>query len=233
MAVLIAGTAAFWGIERYIKIRAGNATVDRSPLVKLYVEFTGLQISNRTVATPFRVGSGSLNVGCDETRAASVSFTAPAGSIIVSADAAWSNLDGVASVSQSATHSETSASAQGILKGRDRTWIGDCPGGGHGELSLFGSTSMTVQDGSGKHVLLKSEEDVLSPGTTLGIRVPTEALEHLVEVTINIDDPKRRLTMKGAISRDREGNYTLKGIEDQKLLRVELHGDLLLVKLLR
>jgi hypothetical protein len=84
--------------------------------------------------------SGSVNMGCGEVTQASVTFNAPSGFSIVSVDARWVDLSNAKNVSSAiSSRTDSSATANGSISGQDRGLFGDCPGGGHGTLEIFGT----------------------------------------------------------------------------------------------
>jgi hypothetical protein len=90
-----------------------------------------------------------------------------------------------------------------------------------------------VRERAGEHILIKSEEDLLLAGSTLGIRVPSEALDGPVEFEIESADPTPSIIATGVISRGQDSNYILKNTKSSELLTIGLKGDTLLIKLLR
>jgi hypothetical protein len=110
----------------------------------------GKAVTTENQEVPFRVTSGQLNFGCEESRPFKVDFATPPGAALVGqATAAFLNFDnakifGAPTVTQNAGM----ASASGVLRGLDYQnfafGIRNCPGGGHGELVLSGVYRSTV-----------------------------------------------------------------------------------------
>jgi hypothetical protein len=122
----------------------------------------------------FRVSSGQLNVGCNDERSADATWQIVQGATDIQSTARWQNADNVKDQTVGIPHQEDSAwTVSGRIVGRDKSWIGDCPGGGHGELVLDGSYRPpdTTLD---KTQVLLTYGDRVSRGQKVFIPLPTE-----------------------------------------------------------
>jgi hypothetical protein len=101
------------------------------------------------VSKPFEVIGPSVNVGCEETSTGSVHFLLPERATLQSSHAAWINLVAVTQNSAKVTVSGLDVVANGTIRGRNRDNIAfglqNCPGGGHGNLVLTGTYSISSQ----------------------------------------------------------------------------------------
>jgi hypothetical protein len=183
-------------------------TQDATPALRTRIDFFSPETSVAHVVTPFRVSSGYTMVDCSRSMARQVTYAAPVGATIDSVTAAWENTDGLAGESANASHDSNIASASGFIMGRERTFFGNCPGGGHGELVLSGNFSLDQRTKTGRDVLIKSVEERLEAGSIAGVALPDG---NPPDMTIRItfpDDPALG-TMSATISRDGPGQYNL------------------------
>jgi hypothetical protein len=84
--------------------------------------------------------SGSINVDCDQWGTARASVNLPQGSNLVSASAEWVDLHNIkeSKVGQ-IQHSGAKYTAKGSIRGLDAQYtlgVRNCPGGGHGTLTI-------------------------------------------------------------------------------------------------
>ena len=122
----------------------------------------------------FRVSSGQLNVGCNDSRPAIATWSILPGSTDIQGTASWQNIDNVKAQNVSPPHQEGSVwTASGSIVGLDRNFFGDCPGGGHGELILEGSyrPQDTTLD---NNQTLETYADKISRGQRVFIPLPQE-----------------------------------------------------------
>jgi len=196
------------------------------------VIFHGKKIHLQPTTVPFQTSSGQLNVGCGETASTTVGWNLPTGARDANVSASWENADNIQGQTQQAVVSGNVATAFGTIRGRDREWLGNCPGGGHGQLVLKG-TYVIDQGGPEEEVVLKSYQNLLPPGETVLVPIPltTEVSLSSCEVTATNDSGRGKLTLTLQRNSDgqfitsdvhREGTLDLRaGIEDGSL-KVEL-----------
>jgi hypothetical protein len=202
LPVVVSGGA--WAWHRW---HAEN-TQDSTPALRTRIDFFSPETSVTHIATPFRVSSGYTMVDCNRSMTRQVTYTAPVGATIDSVMAAWENTDGLAGESANASHDSNIASASGSIVGRDRTFFGNCPGGGHGELVLSGNFSLDERTKTGRDVLIKSVEERLEAGSIAGVALPGGNPPDMT-VRITFPDDPALGSMSARISLDESGHYNL------------------------
>lgn len=145
----------------------------KPPIYAVLLKFTGIRSSMEPATIEFRNSSGQVNFGCGETKSASVSWTVPAGAEQINASSYWDKTDNVKSQDQRVEPGTTIAT--GSITGRDRDWLGNCPGGGHGELVVTGSYRI-MQPTPGKPFELLQSGNV---STTTPYIAPLPVEQHL------------------------------------------------------
>jgi hypothetical protein len=110
-----------------------------APIYDVAVLVNGKAIKDSVAVHPYRVSSGNSNWSCEETRPFSTNFTAPEpGSKILDANAEfgiggrWENFN------KTASYNGATATATGSVRGGNKE-LWNCPGGGGGQLFLFGT----------------------------------------------------------------------------------------------
>lgn len=96
--------------------------------------------SARTLS--FSVPGSYLAVGCEETATARVEFQLPDGATLDTSEAQWINTSNISSSEKRVQQVGRTVVAEGTLRGLARQMIlgiGNCPGGGHGTLTLTGT----------------------------------------------------------------------------------------------
>lgn len=88
---------------------------------------------------PFEAFGPRLAVGCEDNNSSRVDYAVPDGAYEVQRFCEWVQVDDLKTQSCETSLSGTTVSANGNIRGRDREWTGNCPGGGHGTLRLYGS----------------------------------------------------------------------------------------------
>ena len=78
-------------------------------------------------------------VGCNDSQRGSVEVALPEGAFEIQHSCAWVDTDNLKSQPCESGVAGTTVRASGTIIGLDRTWLGDCPGGGHANLQLTGS----------------------------------------------------------------------------------------------
>lgn len=105
---------------------------------------------------PFERRSSSVNVGCEETREAQVSYELGEGETVLSHAAQWVSMDNIKSSGADSIVTGGSVKAKGSITGLDKQ-VFNCPGGGHGTLVLSGRVARRS---------VRSEEGVVEIGTS-------------------------------------------------------------------
>jgi hypothetical protein len=151
------------------------------------IVFRGSRNVLEPMRVPFQVGSGQVNFGCRESAHPSVSTNLPAGARGVNATAQWVNTSNVKGQDQQAIVTGSTVTASGTVTGLDRDWIGNCPGGGHGELILKGS--YVIDQPKSPEPITKSVTAVFQAGVPLTFDLPTETDQSTdsCEITISTD----------------------------------------------
>ena len=137
------------------------------------VVFKGARQGKEPLTVPFQITSGQVNFGCTDSARPSVSYSLPSGAREVNASAAWVNTDNVKSQTQEAVVAGTVVTASGTIVGLDRDWIGNCRGGGHGELLLRGT--YVIDQLGAPQPITKSERLSVASGSQSTIDLPFEA----------------------------------------------------------
>jgi len=174
LAIILLG---FSGVALAI-IRAGNKVSaqteehNKPPNYTAVMKFTGERRILHPTQVAFRNSSGQVNFGCGESKPVSSAWNAPPGAEQINASASWVNTDNVKSQDQHVTIAGNTATATGVISGRDREWTGNCPGGGHGELVVQGSYQLLQPTAAEPFEFVQSGS--VSKDKPLVIPLPTE-----------------------------------------------------------
>jgi len=174
--LIIAGSLLGLGLNvtRVTNLQAAGKTQQASKVqYSASITFRGSHHIVQSITVPFQSGSGQVNFGCGESAHPSVRFNVPQGAHDVNASAAWVNTDNVKSQDQQAVVTGETVVGSGNIAGKDRDWIGNCPGGGHGELVIRG-TYVIDQPGA-PEPLTKAVQAVLEPGVPKTFDLPSES----------------------------------------------------------
>lgn len=174
LAIILVG---FSGIALAIiradnKVSAQAEAEKKPPNHTAVLKFTGERTTLQPTQVSFRNSSGQVNFGCAESKQVNVSWNAPQGAEQVNASATWAGTDNVKSQDQHVTITGITASANGIISGRDRDWLGNCPGGGHSELVIQGTYQIMQPTAAGHFESVQS--GTLSKDKPLIIPLPIE-----------------------------------------------------------
>jgi hypothetical protein len=193
------------------------------------VVFRGKRVHIQPATVPFRTSSGQLNVGCGESVGTTVSWNLPSGAREANVGASWENTDNVQSQSQQAVVNGTVATASGSIRGRDREWLGNCSGGGHGQLVLRG-TYVIDQGGPEEEVVLKTYQDLVAPGGTVQVPIPvSDVFPSSCEINAGNDRNRARLTL--TLQRTSDGQFVISDSRREATINVSVSvegGDLVL-----
>ena len=198
-----------------------------APVYEISADFNGTQTTTTSQAVPFSASGGYTSVGCEETKSGSAQFTAPANATQINPTAAWVNTDKLGNQSQTVATTGLTATATGSIRGQNKNWVGNCDGGGHGELVLRGTYNIpvtsTVVYSQSSTVTAASDSSIVVPSgdgvklNTMSVKFHRKACPDLFdEVTFTVpDDPNRNVqqTSKNGfftISYDR-GNLAIAG----------------------
>jgi hypothetical protein len=199
-----------------------------SPQYEITADFTGNKTTTTSQAFPFSASGGYTSVGCEETKSGSAQYTAPANATQVNPTAVWINTSNLDSQSQTAAATGLTATATGSIRGLNKGFGGNCPGGGHAELIVKGtynapvtSTDPVTQSST---VTATSDSSIAVPSgdgvkiTVVSVKFHRKSCPDLFdEASFNVpaDDPNRNVqqTSKNGfftVSYDR-GNLTIAG----------------------
>ncbi len=154
------------------KITAQTEQQKKSPTKTAVIKFTGERTSLQPTQVSFSNTSGQVNFGCGESRPVSVGWNVPAGAEQLNASAEWVNTDNVKSQDQHVTIAGNTVTASGVISGRERDWLGNCPGGGHGELVVRGTYQVMQSSAAAPFESVQSGS--VSADRPLTILIPTE-----------------------------------------------------------
>jgi len=213
--VAVSFLALAFNILRVTALQSGTTPNSISDKYTVQVVFSGKKAHAVATTVPFRTSSGQLNVGCGESASTTVSWNLPQGAREASVSASWENTDNIQNQSQQAMVSGNVATATGVVRGRDREWLGNCPGGGHGQLVLHGSYVID-QGGPEEDVVLKNYQDLLPPGGTVRIPIPlnSDVFPSLCKITAA--NAKNQFTMTITFRRDPNGQVAIAEIDRQQ-----------------
>lgn len=105
---------------------------------------TGTRIKVSATTEPFSKSAASTNVGCEEGKSTEVSYDIPKGAVVVSHNSRWDSLNNIKSHEAHSELKGRTVVATGWLNGLDKQFL-NCPGGGHGTLTLFGTLSLSTE----------------------------------------------------------------------------------------
>lgn len=193
---------------RSIWLPDGGKT-NSKPKFNVAVEFSIHQPNAEVVQVPFTAGSGSVNIGCEETRPVTVQYQLPSGAEQPTATAEWVNIDNIEAQNAVTNIQPNLVIAQGWIRGLHRTFLLNCPGGGHGELLLRGQYSI-------KHglpatpVIIKTVHDVAESGQVFAAALPQEANSQPLYFKATISDSTASSSVEGALAPGAQGGYELR-----------------------
>jgi hypothetical protein len=184
-----------------------------TPKLQVVVEFTIHQPHAEVVQVPFAAGSGSVNIGCEETRPATVQYPLPPGAEQPMATADWVNTNNIesqtANVEMLPPDKPTVITAVGSIRGLRRTFLLNCPGGGHGELLLRGQYSVK-HELPATPVVIKALHDVADRGQVFTATLPQEVNSQSVYFKATTSDASASSSLEGTIAPAEKGGYDLK-----------------------
>jgi hypothetical protein len=133
-----------WVTPKELPVTFHGQALPASRPVAIEVAVSGSTSVTSLAPQTYEVHSGQVNVGCEQGLPASANFAAPTGAVELNANCAWFNTDNLKSHTCTPAVGGLTATATGEARGRDKDWLGNCPGGGHGALRLFGSYQIPV-----------------------------------------------------------------------------------------
>jgi hypothetical protein len=157
---------------------------------------------------PFRASSGQVNFGCEQTVTARAVWQVPASSSVQGQmQAEWVNKDNARSFEATVAVEEGSVIGSGTITGLDlqRLPLGftNCPGGGHGELVVFGQyvprstrqdlyhdvmhgiIATTPEASRGTQLTLPAKGDILLESVAVALHQGGKAVD---SATLNLSD---------------------------------------------
>ena len=189
-----------------------NNKPNTKPKFNVAVEFSIHQPNAEVVQVPFTAGSGSVNIGCEETRSINVQYTLPAGAEQATARAEWVNTNNLESQNSTVNVQGNLVTAVGTIRGLHKTFLLNCPGGGHGELLLRGQYSIK-HELPATPVLIKNLHEVADRGQTFATNLPQEANSQPVYFKATISDTESSSSLEGIVTPAQTGGYELKIID--------------------
>lgn len=173
------------------------------------VEFSVHQANTEVVRVPFTAGSGSVNIGCEEAHSVRVQFPLPPGAEEPTATAEWVNLNNIESQTANVSVQPPIITAVGSIQGLHRTFLLNCPGGGHGELLLRGQYS-AKHELPATPVVIKTLHDVADRGQVFAAALPQTANSQQVYFKATISGAGSPSSFEGVITPEEKGGYDLK-----------------------
>lgn len=108
------------------------------------IDYRGTRSTTTWDRKTFRTDPQYRSMGCENSTGASAKFEAPKGSRALTCMAEWIDTSNVKSQTADCPVAGRIASGVGTMRGRDREWTGNCPGGGHGSFRIRGSYEVPV-----------------------------------------------------------------------------------------
>jgi hypothetical protein len=198
-----------------------------APLYEVSADFVGTKATTTSQAVPFSASGGYTSVNCEETKSGSAQYTAPGTATQINPTAVWINTDHISSQSQTVAATGLTATATGTIRGENKGFMGNCPGGGHAELIVKGTYNVPVTSTDpftqNSTVTATKDSSIVVPSGdgvklgTISVKIHRKACPDLFdEAAFNVpDDPNRNVqqTSKNGfftVSYDR-GNLTIAG----------------------
>jgi hypothetical protein len=184
-------------------------TQHATPKYQVAVEFSIHQPNAERVQVPFTSGSGSVNIGCEETRSVTVQYPLPPGAEQATATAQWVNTNNIDGQTSNVNVQPNIVTAVGSIRGLPRTFLINCPGGGHGELLLHGQYSMK-HDLPATPVVIKNLHDVADRGQVFAVTLPQEVNSQPLYFKATMSAASDSSSVEGTIALQERGGYDLK-----------------------
>lgn len=212
----------------------GKAEANTQEPLFATIVFRGSHRPLQPLRVPFQIGSGQVNFGCAEFAHPSVSYIVPPGAREINASAEWVNTNNVKGQVQQAIVAGTTVTALGTLTGFDRNWVGNCEGGGHGELVLKGS--YIVDQPSAPEPITKFVRAIIEPRASKMFDLPAEAdlSTDTCEITISSEHGQYGHALLSVHRQEgrtigeivsREGKINVQLTDGRLSLRAALHPD--------
>src|ERR1700676_575418 len=154
------------------KITAQTEQQKKSPSNTAVIKFTGERSSLKPTQGSFSNTSGQVNFGCGKTKPVSVGWNVPAGAEQINASVAWANTDNVNPRTSTLPSSEIPSRLLESFLAEAGDWLGNCPGGGHGELVVRGTYQIMPSTAAAPFESVQSGSE--SADKALTIPIPTE-----------------------------------------------------------
>lgn len=198
LAIILVGFSgvALAVIRAENKVSSQKEDRQKPPSYTVLLKFAGERSSMVPAQIPFKNSSGQLNFGCGETKSTTVSWNVPAGADQINASAVWENTDNVKGQDQHVDVGITTT-ATGSITGRDRDWLGNCPGGGHGELVVQGTYRILQPSQSRPFESLQSGSVSVATPYILPLPVEQDLRISMVEATV-IPDGSAPIVLRAA-----------------------------------
>jgi hypothetical protein len=215
--VALSFTALAFNVLRVIAPQNPSIQNTIADKYNVQVTFRGKKIHIQPTTVPFQTSSGQLNVGCAESASTTVGWTLPADARDANVSASWENTDNLQGQTQQAVVSGNLATASGSIRGRDKEWLGNCPGGGHGQLVLKGSYVID-QGGPEEEVILKSYQDLVAAGGTFRAPIPLPADVSPSSCEVNATNDKNRAKLILTLQHNLDGQFAISEVRREGTL---------------
>ncbi len=120
------------------------------PRYEIIAEFTAIPIVAKPDVFPFSVTSSYVDVGCDQTAPMNLVWRIPGGAKVLASQAQWVDTSNVVRETKEVSSTDDVVTAFGSITGLNRQCaifgICNCPGGGHGRLTLSGTYSVANKE---------------------------------------------------------------------------------------
>jgi hypothetical protein len=207
-ALVLVGTVPL-AVRSILPQDGGKPT--EKPKFDVLVEFSIHQPNAQVVEVPFSTGSGYVSIDCEQTRSVTVQYTLPSGAEQPTAMAQWVNTDNVegqtSNVEMQPPDRPTVITAVGSIRGLHKTFLFNCPGGGHGELLLRGQYSIK-HELPATPVVVKALHDKAEQGQVFTATLPQEANSQPVYFKATISAAASS-SLDGTITPAEKGGYEL------------------------
>jgi hypothetical protein len=170
-------------LDRTFDFNANVSPGERLYAMKVFID--GARTALQPVQSDFSVASGEQQVDCDASTSTAIQWSGPAEAKQINPRSEWINTNNVRENNSTPASTGTTATASGTIYGLHKQCgpfnICNCPGGGHGNLHLFGTYVVDKLQTTPFH----DERSVVHVNPT-HISIPSETVLALTSVDIQI-----------------------------------------------
>ncbi|GAA6176443.1 hypothetical protein [Sulfitobacter pacificus] len=123
-----------WNEEKTVSFNANALVAPEAYDVE--ISYSGTRSSTVWDAGSHETSPQYKSMGCEDNTSASARYAVPEGSRRLQCSAKWISMSNVKNQNATCAVSSNVATATGNMRGRDREWTGNCPGGGHGSFVM-------------------------------------------------------------------------------------------------